>query len=91
MSKLFSGENKKNILKCCLLKYLPSTISIKLTGHSKQKNDRKISQPRQVSSLNHKDILVALVTCSDAATVVLTDGGDIYVLHEYQCRKIASK
>lgn len=60
-------------------------------GHPKQKNDRRISQPRQVSNLNHKDISVALVTCSDAATVVLTENGDIYVLHEYQCRKIASK
>lgn len=60
-------------------------------GHPKPKNDRRISQPRQVSTLNQKEILVAMVTCSDAATVVLTENCDIYVLHEYQCRKIASK
>ena len=60
-------------------------------GHPKPKNDRRIGQPRQVSALNQKDILVAMVTCSDAATVVLTENCDIYVLHEYQCRKIASK
>ena len=62
-----------------------------LLGHPKPKNDRRISQPRQVSTLNQKEILVAMVTCSDAATVVLTENCDIYVLHEYQCRKIASK
>ncbi|KAJ8314789.1 hypothetical protein KUTeg_006939 [Tegillarca granosa] len=47
--------------------------------------------PRQVSFLNHKNIVIQYVTCSDAATVCLTTAGDVYVLHEYQCRKIASK
>ena len=50
-----------------------------------------VSQPRQVSALNHKDFRIKLVGASDAATVVATEKGDIYVLHEYQCRKIASK
>jgi len=58
-------------------------------GHPK--GTEKQSQPRQVSSLNHKDVVIERVSCSDAATVCLTKKGDIYVLHEYQCRKIASK
>ncbi|KAK3580483.1 hypothetical protein CHS0354_001084 [Potamilus streckersoni] len=60
-------------------------------GHPKIKADRKISQPRQVSALNLKDLLIVSVCCSSAATVCLTGQGDIFVLHEYQCRKIASK
>ena len=76
-----------------LLQFLEVFFAITLhsLGHPKPKNDRRIGQPRQVSSLNQKEILVAMVTCSDAATVVLTENCDIYVLHEYQCRKIASK
>ncbi|KAL4233187.1 hypothetical protein ACF0H5_007871 [Mactra antiquata] len=59
-------------------------------GHPKPKGDRKISQLKQVSWLNGKDITVVSVKCSDASTVVLTSEGEIYVLHEYQCRKMAS-
>ncbi|KAL3883749.1 hypothetical protein ACJMK2_029983 [Sinanodonta woodiana] len=60
-------------------------------GHPKIKADWKISQPRQVSALNLKDVLIVSVCCSNAATVCLIGQGDIFVLHEYQCRKIASK
>ncbi|XP_060567937.1 inhibitor of Bruton tyrosine kinase-like [Ruditapes philippinarum] len=59
-------------------------------GHAKPKGDRKISQLRQVSWLNMKEVTIVSVKCSDAATVVLTADGEIYVLHEYQCRKMAS-
>lgn len=58
-------------------------------GHSKVV--AKQSQPRQVSTLNHNDMVIKMVASSDAATVVLTGKGDLYVLHEYQCRKITSK
>ncbi|XP_056015291.1 inhibitor of Bruton tyrosine kinase-like isoform X2 [Ostrea edulis] len=58
-------------------------------GHAK--GAEKQTQLRQVSNLNHSDISIVMVSCSDAATVCLTTRGDIYVLHEYQCRKIASK
>lgn len=58
-------------------------------GHPKGQD--KLCPLRQVSALNHKDILLDKVACSDAAVVCLTSHGDIYVLHEYQCRKIASK
>ncbi|RUS75693.1 hypothetical protein EGW08_016535 [Elysia chlorotica] len=55
------------------------------------RGEKYLSQLRQVSSLRHTEIGVSLVACSDAATVCLTTKGDVYVLHEYQCRKIASK
>lgn len=58
-------------------------------GHPK--GAEKQTQLRQVSNLNHPEISIVIVSCSDAATVCLTTRGDIYVLHEYQCRKIASK
>ncbi|CAG2065302.1 unnamed protein product, partial [Timema podura] len=45
----------------------------------------------QVSSLNHKDCHITHVAASDGATVVVVKKGDIYLLHEYQCRKIASR
>nr|CAD7404847.1 unnamed protein product [Timema cristinae] len=46
---------------------------------------------REVSSLNHKDCHITHVAASDGATVVVVKKGDIYLLHEYQCRKIASR
>lgn len=58
-------------------------------GHPKTQD--RFCPLRQVSSLNQKDIVLEKVSCSDAAVVCLTSQGDIYVLHEYQCRKIASK
>ncbi|XP_048239918.1 inhibitor of Bruton tyrosine kinase-like [Haliotis rufescens] len=58
-------------------------------GH--QKGEKLQSQPRLVSALSQKDIALKSVTCSDAATVCLTKKGDIFVLHEYQCRRIMSK
>ncbi|KAH3735613.1 hypothetical protein DPMN_042148 [Dreissena polymorpha] len=59
-------------------------------GHLKSKEERKLSQFKQVSALNVPDIDIVMVSSSDAATVVMTKAGEIYVLHEYQCRKIAS-
>jgi alpha-tubulin suppressor-like RCC1 family protein len=60
-----------------------------IAGH--HKGDVYQTTPRQVSALNEKDVVVIHVACSDAATVCLTTKGDIYVLHEYRCRKIASR
>ena len=62
-----------------------------LSGHQKVAGEQYVSQPRQVSALNHKDFRVKLVTSSDAAVVVVTSRGDVYALHEYQCRKVVSK
>ena len=47
--------------------------------------------PRHVTALQHKNVVLCQVAASDAATVVATKAGDIYVLNDYQCRKIASK
>ncbi|XP_033126307.1 inhibitor of Bruton tyrosine kinase-like isoform X2 [Anneissia japonica] len=58
-------------------------------GHPK--DDKYQLYPRQVTSLHHKDVKICALATSDAATVCATTKGDIYALHEYQCRKIASK
>lgn len=34
---------------------------------------------------------ITSVASSDGATVIATSSGHIYVLHEFQCRKISSK
>ncbi|XP_054831335.1 inhibitor of Bruton tyrosine kinase isoform X2 [Eublepharis macularius] len=61
-------------------------------GHLLDPNGEKcITSPRQVSALYHKDITVSFVTASDGATVCVTERGDIYLLTDYQCKKIASK
>nr|DBA26453.1 TPA: hypothetical protein GDO54_010709 [Pyxicephalus adspersus] len=53
--------------------------------------EKLVSCPRQVSALHHKDISISLVAASDGATVCVTERGDIYLLTEYQCKKLASK
>ncbi|KAJ8928173.1 hypothetical protein NQ314_019235 [Rhamnusium bicolor] len=46
--------------------------------------------PKIVKVINIDNIGIKAVAASDGATVVCTERGDIYVLHEYLCRKIAS-
>ncbi|XP_048351373.1 inhibitor of Bruton tyrosine kinase isoform X2 [Sphaerodactylus townsendi] len=53
--------------------------------------EKCVSSPRQVSALLHKDITVSFVTASDGATVCVSERGDIYLLTDYQCKKLASK
>ncbi|XP_045429289.1 inhibitor of Bruton tyrosine kinase isoform X9 [Pipistrellus kuhlii] len=53
--------------------------------------EKYVTAPRQVSALHHKDITLSLVAASDGATVCVTTRGDIYLLTDYQCKKIASK
>ncbi|XP_037699224.1 inhibitor of Bruton tyrosine kinase isoform X2 [Choloepus didactylus] len=53
--------------------------------------EKYVTVPRQVSSLHHKDITLSLVAASDGATVCVTTRGDIYLLADYQCKKMASK
>ncbi|XP_063954638.1 inhibitor of Bruton tyrosine kinase-like [Lytechinus pictus] len=57
-------------------------------GH--YKGEKCLGSFHQVTSLSHPNIIIEDVVTSDAATVCLTKDGDIYVLHEYQCRKVAS-
>ncbi|CAG9821108.1 unnamed protein product [Phaedon cochleariae] len=56
-------------------------------------NDKKKEQfvvtPRIVNIVN--DINITCVAASNGATAVCTKRGDVYLLHEYQCRKIASR
>ena len=58
-------------------------------GHLK--GDKTIVLPKQVTSFSAKELTITHVAASDGATAVCTHKGDVYVLHEYQCRKIASK
>ena len=51
----------------------------------------RVTQPRPVSAFSHKDVQIHHVASSDAAIVVATSKGDVYTLHDYQCRKIAAK
>ena len=46
----------------------------------------------KVSSLRGLvDAEITIVAASDGATAIATSRGDVYLLHEFQCRKIASK
>lgn len=58
-------------------------------GHPK--GDRTQLNPRQVSNVYHENWNITHVEASDGATVCATNRGDIFVLHEYQTRKIASR
>lgn len=59
-------------------------------GHDKSAN-KYIITPKQVPHFHSNDSTINLVAGSIGATAFLTSSGDIYVLHEYQCRKIAGK
>ncbi len=58
-------------------------------GHLR--GEKTVPAPKLVSSLNEKHISIRLVACSEGAVVVLTEGGEILALHEYQNRRIASR
>lgn len=53
--------------------------------------DKCVTAPRQVSALYHKDVTIAMAAASDGATVVVTEKGDVYLLADYQCKKMASR
>ncbi|KAL1502111.1 hypothetical protein ABEB36_007304 [Hypothenemus hampei] len=53
--------------------------------------DKYITEPRRVKCISSKENAIKLVCSNTGATVIYTKKGDIYVLHEYQCRKISSK
>lgn len=54
-------------------------------------DDTYILTPKRVTCINAKENSLKLVCASTGATVVYTEKGDVYVLHEYQYRKIASR
>ncbi|TDH12323.1 hypothetical protein EPR50_G00071040 [Perca flavescens] len=53
--------------------------------------EKCVTAPRQVSALYHKDVTIAMAAASDGATVVVTEKGDVYLLADYQCKKMASR
>uniref|UniRef100_A0A8C5C5Q9 Inhibitor of Bruton tyrosine kinase n=1 Tax=Gadus morhua TaxID=8049 RepID=A0A8C5C5Q9_GADMO len=53
--------------------------------------EKCVTAPRQVSALHHKDVSIAMVAASNGATVVATEKGDLYLLADYQCKKLASR
>lgn len=59
-------------------------------GHDK--NGKKyIMTPKQIPNFHSSRSNITLVASSVGATAFVTSTGDIYVLHEYKCRKIAGK
>ncbi|KAF9424947.1 hypothetical protein HW555_000248 [Spodoptera exigua] len=60
-------------------------------GHSNE--DKFVPAPKRVAiSMNNKEEAgIQLVDATDAATVITTSRGDVYLLHKYICKKIAIK
>ncbi|XP_061107075.1 inhibitor of Bruton tyrosine kinase [Conger conger] len=52
---------------------------------------RCVTAPRQVSALHHKEVAIAMAAASNGATVCVTEKGDVYLLTDYQCKKLASR
>ncbi|XP_056141679.1 inhibitor of Bruton tyrosine kinase [Lampris incognitus] len=53
--------------------------------------EKCVTAPRQVSALHHKDVNISMAAASNGVTVVVTEKGDVYLLAEYQCKKLASR
>ncbi|XP_067305417.1 inhibitor of Bruton tyrosine kinase isoform X2 [Pseudorasbora parva] len=61
-------------------------------GYLLEPNGEKcVTVPRQVSALHHKDLTITMAAASNGATVCVTEKGDVYLLADYQCKKLASK
>lgn len=74
-----------------ILKYTLSSVCWS-PGYLLDPNGEKcVTAPRQVSALHHKDVTIAMAAASDGATVVVTEKGDVYLLADYQCKKMASR
>ncbi|XP_063626736.1 inhibitor of Bruton tyrosine kinase [Cydia splendana] len=60
-------------------------------GHSQE--DKIVTTPKRVAiSMNNKEEAgIQLVGAGDAATVITTSRGDVYLLHKHICKKIAIK
>ncbi|XP_054155026.1 inhibitor of Bruton tyrosine kinase-like [Oppia nitens] len=66
-------------------------LNVGQIGHPR--GERLQTVPHKVSAFDFKDSGTRFdhVVTSDGAIVCATNRGDVYVLHEYQCRKVASK
>uniref|UniRef100_A0A4W5Q6M8 Vps16 N-terminal domain-containing protein n=1 Tax=Hucho hucho TaxID=62062 RepID=A0A4W5Q6M8_9TELE len=47
--------------------------------------------PNRYSPRPLKDVTIAMAVASNGATLVVTEKGDVYLLADYQCRKLASR
>ena len=56
-------------------------------GH--MKNEKTVAFPKLVSSLKGHDI--SQISSSDGAVVILTKNGDLFILYDYQTKRIAHK
>lgn len=52
-------------------------------------NKQYVITPKQMNFGTEVNVLT--VGASDGATVLVTDRGGVYVFHEYQCKRIATK
>lgn len=59
-------------------------------GHGTHHGNHIIT-PKVVQSINVGESVIVKVVSSYGAIAVLTGKGDVYVLHQYMCRKIASR
>lgn len=87
---LFTLLNKNNNNKKQLR--IKAQCMVWFSGYLLDPNGEKcVTAPRQVSALHHKDVAITMAAASSGATVVVTEKGDVYLLAEYQCKKIASR
>ena len=57
-----------------------------LSGHAKLKSECLITTTRQVSAVNRPDLKIEAAASSDAACVLLSNKGDIFLLHKYEVK-----
>ena len=74
-----------------MLYYSPTIIHGDVGYLMDPNGERCVTAPRQVSALYHKDVTIAMAVASNGATLVVTEKGDVYLLANYQCKKLASR
>lgn len=59
-------------------------------GHDRS-DEKYVITPKQIPNFCSSNSEIVMVAGSTGATAFVTSAGDIYVLHEYKCRKVAGK
>lgn len=60
-------------------------------GHKMRTDDKYVAIPKAVKLINFEESEIKALDSSDGAIAFYTRKGDVYVLHEFQCRRIASR
>ncbi|KAM9723342.1 inhibitor of Bruton tyrosine kinase [Menidia menidia] len=61
-------------------------------GHTPNPNgEKRTTAPREVSGFYPRFSNFAMASASDGATAVVTQGGDVFLLADYQCKKMATR